>query len=176
MSPIRRFSSEPFAVWFSRRIAKACWSRHPRRSRDWRAYRWKFLTKEVPSRSFPYRSPPRRRHCLPPPRCRAKQVTRLWRATRMAALNSAANPAPEGSVVVLYGTGQGASGLPVSVQIGGRPSEVLYAGAVAGYPGLLQINVRIPPQGSGPVLPGNVSVSISVGQASSQPGLGIAVE
>ncbi len=87
-------------------------------------------------------------------------------------VNSAAVPAPIGSVIVLYGTGQGVSGLPVSVQIGGYPAEVLYAGPVTGYPGLLQINALIP----GSVAPGNVSVSFAVGQASSQPGVTIAVE
>jgi uncharacterized protein (TIGR03437 family) len=75
-------------------------------------------------------------------------------------------------VIVLYGTGQGVSGQPVSVQIGGQAAEVLYAGPVAGYPGLLQINAVIP----GSVSPGNVGVSISAGAASSQPGVGIAVE
>jgi len=87
-------------------------------------------------------------------------------------VNSAANPAQRGSVIVLYGTGQGVSGQPVSVQIGGQAAEVLYAGPVAGYPGLLQINAVIP----GSVSPGNVGVSISAGAASSQPGVGIAVE
>jgi uncharacterized protein (TIGR03437 family) len=86
-------------------------------------------------------------------------------------VNSAANPAQRGSVIVLYGTGQGALAQPVSVQIGGQAAEVLYAGPVAGYPGLLQINAVIP----GSVAPGNISVSIAVGAASSQPGVVIAV-
>lgn len=86
-------------------------------------------------------------------------------------VNSAANPAQRGSVIVLYGTGQGVSGQAISVQIGGQGAEVLYAGPVAGYPGLLQINAVIP----GSIAPGNSGVSIAVGPASSQPGIVIAV-
>jgi uncharacterized protein (TIGR03437 family) len=87
-------------------------------------------------------------------------------------LNSPANPAPRGSMIVLYGTGEGVSGLPVSVRIGNNPAEVLYAGPVAGYPGLLQINARVP---AGYAPPGNLSVTIAVGETSSQPGVAIAV-
>jgi uncharacterized protein (TIGR03437 family) len=87
-------------------------------------------------------------------------------------INSAANPAPRGSVIALYGTGEGVSGAPVSAQIGGFLAEVLYAGPVAGFPGLLQVNATIP---AGYIAPGNLSVTITVGQASSQPGVTIAV-
>ncbi|MGD1092728.1 MAG: hypothetical protein ABSB35_12160 [Bryobacteraceae bacterium] len=87
-------------------------------------------------------------------------------------INSAANPAPRGSVIALYGTGEGVSGAPISVQIGGYPSDVLYAGPVAGFPGLLQVNARIP---AGYIAPGNLAVTITVGQVSSQPGVTIAV-
>jgi uncharacterized protein (TIGR03437 family) len=87
-------------------------------------------------------------------------------------LNSATNPAPRGSVISLYGTGEGVTGLPAAVTIGGYSAEVLYQGPVAGYPGLLQLNVRIP---AGYVPPGNLSVIITIGQASSQPGVSIAV-
>jgi uncharacterized protein (TIGR03437 family) len=88
-------------------------------------------------------------------------------------LNSAFNPAARGSVVTLYGTGQGIAGLPVSTAIGGLSADVLYAGPAPGYPGMLQINVRAP---AGYVLPGNFSVAVTVGQASSQPGVTIAVK
>ncbi|HEX8283058.1 MAG TPA: IPT/TIG domain-containing protein [Pyrinomonadaceae bacterium] len=47
------------------------------------------------------------------------------------------------SVVTLFGTGWRNS-LPVSVQIGGKAATVSYAGASGGFPGLDQINVRIP--------------------------------
>jgi len=88
-------------------------------------------------------------------------------------LNSPANPAPRGSVVALYGTGGGVTGLPATVTVGGYAAEVLYQGPVAGYPGLLQINVQVP---AGYVPPGNLSVVITIGQASSQPGVTIAVD
>ena len=87
-------------------------------------------------------------------------------------LNSTANPAPRGSILVLYGTGEGVSGLPVTVTIGGYTAGVLYAGPVAGDPGLLQINVLLP---SGYISAGEMSVVVTVGQASSQPGIFIAL-
>ncbi len=83
-------------------------------------------------------------------------------------LNSTANPASRGSILSLYGTGQGVSGLAVSVTVGGYAADVLYAGLVSGYPGLLQINVRVP---SGYIATGQSSVSISVGQSASQAGV-----
>jgi uncharacterized protein (TIGR03437 family) len=88
-------------------------------------------------------------------------------------VNSAANPAPRGSVIALYGTGEGVSGAPVSVEIGGYPADILYAGPVAGFTGLLQVNATIP---AGYIAPGNLNVTITVGQASSQPGVTIAVK
>jgi uncharacterized protein (TIGR03437 family) len=87
-------------------------------------------------------------------------------------VNSVSNPAARGSLIVLYGTGEGVSGAPVSVQIGGYPSGVLYAGPVAGFPGLLQINAVIP---AGYVAPGNLNVIVTVGQVSSQAGVTVAV-
>ena len=45
--------------------------------------------------------------------------------------------------VALFGTGWRNS-LPVTVLIGGKPAQVNYAGASGGFPGLDQINVRIP--------------------------------
>src|SRR5262249_34183681 len=93
-------------------------------------------------------------------------------------VNSASRPAPQGSVVVLYGTGAGlmtrqvADGqvmdanltspqAPVFVRVGKFPAEILYAGSAPGLvAGALQINVRIPrdlPQG------GDVPVQLIVG-------------
>jgi len=89
------------------------------------------------------------------------------------ALNSASNPAPRGSIVTLYGTGEGVGGLPVSITIAGFGAEVLYAGPAAGYPGLLQLNVRVP---SGYFAGGALPVTLIVGQAASQPGVTIAVQ
>jgi uncharacterized protein (TIGR03437 family) len=83
-------------------------------------------------------------------------------------LNSSTNPAPRGSVLSLYGTGQGVTGLAVSVTIGGYAADVLYAGPVTGYPGLLQINVQVP---SGYIATGPMSVAFSVGQTTSPSGV-----
>ncbi len=65
-------------------------------------------------------------------------------------------PARPGEVIELYGTGQGirnpmlmAPELAPVVRIGGVTAEALYAGPAAGWPGLLQVNVRVP-EGAGP--------------------------
>lgn len=83
-------------------------------------------------------------------------------------LNSATNPAGRGSIVVLYGTGQGVSNLPVSVTVGGYAANVLYSGPVAAYLGLWQINVQMP---AGYIAPGTMAVIVNVGGASSQSGV-----
>lgn len=85
--------------------------------------------------------------------------------------NSAANPAARGSIIVFFGTGEGVDGQPISVTIGGYPAEILYAGPVTGYAGLLQINARVP---AGYVAPGNLNVVVTAGPSSSQPGVFIA--
>jgi len=87
--------------------------------------------------------------------------------------NSASNPAPRGSIVVLFGTGQGVTGLPVAVIIGGYAANVLYAGPVSGYPGLWQINANVP---VGYLGPGEMSVVVTVGSAGTQAGLNIFVD
>jgi len=80
--------------------------------------------------------------------------------------NSTRNPAARGSIVALYGTGEGQTSpsvisgivtvftrvadlavprLPVQVTIGGEPAEIVYAGvAPNAVAGLLQVNVRVP--------------------------------
>ena len=80
-------------------------------------------------------------------------------------LNSRDTPASRGSIVTLYATGEGVRHpgeslaspvLPVSLTIGGKRAEILYAGAAPGFAGLMQINARVPasPGGAGfyPVL------------------------
>jgi uncharacterized protein (TIGR03437 family) len=88
-------------------------------------------------------------------------------------VNSVSNPAPRGSIVTFYGTGQGVSGLPVSMSIDGLAADVLYAGPAPAYAGMLQIDARVP---AGYTTPGNLSVAVTVGQASSQAGVTIAVK
>lgn len=105
-------------------------------------------------------------------------------------VNSAANPAARGSVIQIFGTGQGvtsppsitgatstgpgnAAVLPVKVTIGGLDAIVQYQGAAPGLiSGAFQVNAVVPPDLS----PGAaVSLSLSVGGLPSQPGATIAV-
>lgn len=106
-------------------------------------------------------------------------------------VNSPANPAKPGDVIVLYGTGEGlvspapadgsilgwpapAPALPVTVTIGGQSAEVLYAGGAPGQvAGVIQINVRIP--ASGIAYSHHVPITWSAGDVPSQAGITIAV-
>ncbi|MBM3788201.1 MAG: hypothetical protein FJW30_28000 [Acidobacteria bacterium] len=104
--------------------------------------------------------------------------------------NSASNGAQSGSVVVLYGTGEGVTdpagqnGLiagtvfpkprqPVTVRIGGKEAEILYAGAAPGLvAGVFQLNVRIPEElASGPQ-----PVVVQIGTVSSSPDVTVAIQ
>jgi len=76
---------------------------------------------------------------------------------------AAISPAVRGSVISLFGTGLGSPGLPVTVQIGDQAAEVLYAGPMAAYPGIFQINIRVPDD----VPVGMTSVVVTSGTASS---------
>jgi uncharacterized protein (TIGR03437 family) len=96
-------------------------------------------------------------------------------------VNSTQFAAPRGSVVTLFGTGEGQTTpggvdglltgavlpkpiLPVSVQIGGQPATVLYAGAAPGdVEGVFQINATVPQT----VTPGAVPVVVTIGAHSS---------
>jgi uncharacterized protein (TIGR03437 family) len=103
--------------------------------------------------------------------------------------NSVLNPAASGSVIVLYGTGEGQTDppgqdgriittdlrrplLPVTATIDGQPTEVLYAGSAGNVvSGVFQVNVRIP-EGT---KTGAVAVEIQAGGVASQPGVTIQV-
>lgn len=105
-------------------------------------------------------------------------------------LNAEANPAPRGSVVTLFATGEGlldppgATGataeapygkplLRVRLAIGGYQAQILYAGAAPGQVGLLQVNARVP---AGYVPTGALKVELRIGAAVSQDGVTIMVK
>jgi len=98
-------------------------------------------------------------------------------------INSILRPAEPGSIVVLYGTGEGQTDPPgvdgristdplpkplhaPQVLIDGTVADILYAGAAPGQvAGVFQINVRVPVDISG----GSVSVRVQFGSVSTQP-------
>jgi len=110
-------------------------------------------------------------------------------------VNSASAPAPRGSVVAVYMTGEGltspagvtgaltpsdGSGLkhPVlnpTATVGGMPATIVYAGSAPGFVnGFTQVNVQIP--ANAPTGP-NVPIVITFGStASTQPGVTVAVQ
>lgn len=113
-------------------------------------------------------------------------------ANQNGTLNSATAPAPKGSTVTFYATGEGQTSpagvtggvnsgsvlpkplLNVSVTIGGVTAQVVYAGAAGGdVAGVLQVNVVVPST----VTSGNaVPVMLTVGTAQSQAGATMAVQ
>jgi uncharacterized protein (TIGR03437 family) len=87
-------------------------------------------------------------------------------------LNSPSNPAVRGSVIALFGTGEGVTGLSFSVSLGGYAATVLYAGPAGSYPGMFQVNAQLP---TGYFSPGTWPVVVNVGTFSTQSGLTITV-
>jgi uncharacterized protein (TIGR03437 family) len=109
-------------------------------------------------------------------------------------VNSPSNPAAKGSIIQLYGSGDGQSSphgidglitpadltqvthpvLPVSVMIGGVPAtNITYAGAAPTLTsGVIVVNVQIPPA----VPSGDVPVLLTIGSSISQPGLTVSVK
>jgi len=105
-------------------------------------------------------------------------------------INSPANPAPAGSIIVLYATGAGVMNptlrdgavvadttpkpvLPVSVLFAGVSAEILYAGSAPGLvAGVLQINARIPNFTCSKFfcqVPNAIPVQIGLGQQDANP-------
>jgi uncharacterized protein (TIGR03437 family) len=87
-------------------------------------------------------------------------------------LNSPTNPAARGSIITLFGTGEGVTGLPFSLAIGGYVSSLLYAGPSGNYPGMFQINAQVP---SGYLSAGTFPVVVNVGTFSTQAGVTISI-
>jgi uncharacterized protein (TIGR03437 family) len=88
-------------------------------------------------------------------------------------LNSALNPASCGTIVSLYATGQGSSSGAVNLTVGGYQAPLWYAGPAPGFAGLMQINAQIP---GGFLAPGIQPVVLSIGGATSQAGVTIAIQ
>ena len=106
-------------------------------------------------------------------------------------LNSPSNPAAKGSIITFFATGEGRTNpegvdgklatvplpapvLPLIVGIANTGAEVIYAGAAPGLvAGLLQLNVRIPPEApAGPRVP----LAILVGDVYSPPDVTLAIQ
>ena len=87
-------------------------------------------------------------------------------------LNSASNPAPRGTIISLWATGEGST-TGASLTIGGYQAQVPYAGPAPGFPGLMQINAQIP---GGFLQPGIQPVLLNIGGATSQAGVTIAIQ
>ncbi len=69
-------------------------------------------------------------------------------------LVTAANPAAAAEVVVVWATGLGSASPGLELWVGGAKAEVLFAGPHPLWPGLYQINVRLPTAlGRGPAVP-----------------------
>jgi len=107
-------------------------------------------------------------------------------------INSPLNPAPSGSIVMLYGTGFGAlstavadgsiekAAVPfqllsqITASVAGAPAVVKYAGSAPGLvAGAAQINIQIPP---GTPASANASVIVYVGAASTPVGVSVAIQ
>ncbi|MFB3825821.1 MAG: hypothetical protein ACE15B_03595 [Bryobacteraceae bacterium] len=86
------------------------------------------------------------------------------------ARNGPDRPAPRGSLISLFGTGDG--GLRPVVRIAGHEAEIVWSGPAPGLPGVFQINARVP-SGFAPF--GTLEVDVAAGGAVSPPGVTIAV-
>src|SRR6201986_1511146 len=97
-----------------------------------------------------------------PPRGAGETVALLVSGMRYTPAPFDARTGGQPSEVALFGTGWRNS-LPVTVQIGGKPATVTYAGRAGGRPGLDQFNVVIP---GGVIGPAAVVVKAADGSTS----------
>lgn len=89
---------------------------------------------------------------LSSPRDGPRQGAILHAGTSQVA--SSANPAIIGEVLEIYGTGLvDGSAVPPQITIGDRVAEVLFFGKAPGFPGLNQMNVRVPGVTPGAAVP-----------------------
>jgi uncharacterized protein (TIGR03437 family) len=77
-----------------------------------------------------------------------------------------AGASERGGIVSVYGTGSGVGDLEVAAAIGGMTAEILYAGPAGNYPGVFQINARVPD-----TVLGSAEIVVKFGQASSAPAI-----
>jgi uncharacterized protein (TIGR03437 family) len=107
-----------------------------------------------------------------------------------ANLNPYVSPAPKGSTLILYVTGEGQTAdsavsgrlsaapfphplLPVRVTIDRVDAQIAYSGTAPGLPaGLLQINVLVPEAARS----GTVPVMLTIGNAPSQSGVTVVLQ
>jgi len=97
--------------------------------------------------------------------------------------NSPSSPAPRGTILTFFATGEGLTNgpnvsgqaarapyphpvLPVTLAIAGLNAELLYAGAIPGGVGVLQINARVP---GGFVPTGPAAVELALGNLAAPP-------
>jgi uncharacterized protein (TIGR03437 family) len=107
-------------------------------------------------------------------------------------INGSSHPAPRSSIVSLFATGLGQTTPPsvtgalaaqtaplalrVTVTIGDRSAEILYAGAAPGLVGVSQINARVPADVPLDAPQVQAGVVVTVGGAASIPGITIWVK
>ncbi len=88
------------------------------------------------------------------------------------AVNSPEHPAARGSVVTLYTTGFRGNDLPVEAHIGGQPAAIGAIHASATRAGVIEVQVRVPDRVEAADFQ---PVVLRVGNAFSQPGIGLAI-
>ena len=105
---------------------------------------------------------------LSAPRDGARQGAILHAGTSQVA--SSSNPARIGEVLEIYCTGLvDGSAVAPQITIGDRVADVLFFGKAPGFPGLNQVNVRVPGITPGPAVPvrltyvGRLSNEVTIG-------------